>query len=85
MKVIVERTGGVTGAKLRGERSDQELSPEQRAAIAQLEQRSPDEIASQPGADYFVYRIEIEDEHGKRVVRAAESHVAPVLREIVRR
>lgn len=36
MKVVVERTGGFGGLKRRGERSGQDLSGEQRAALDQV-------------------------------------------------
>jgi hypothetical protein len=36
MKLVVERTGGFTGVKRRGERNAEDLTPDQRAALDQL-------------------------------------------------
>jgi hypothetical protein len=79
MKVTVERQGGFGGVRRRGEIDGAHLSEEQRAALRQLPATSP---AADPGADRFIYKVEIEDEAGTKVLRIPESRIPPVLAKI---
>ncbi|MGO9848166.1 MAG: protealysin inhibitor emfourin [Methylocella sp.] len=72
MKLIVERSGGFAGMIRRGELDLSALSPEQQAALQKLlEGESP--ASTQPGADRFTFRIEVQDEHGTRSLTIPEA------------
>ena len=81
MRVVVERTGGFAGTRTRGERDGGALSPQQCAALEEIMKRPPD-FSHDPGADRFIYRIEVHDEHGTRQVTVPESALPQVLKEI---
>jgi len=71
MKLIVERSGGFAGMIRRGEQDLATLSPEQQAALQKLLREPP--VSTQPGADRFTYRIEVQDEHGTRRLTIPET------------
>jgi len=81
MKVVVERTGGFAGVRRRGERDQNSLSAQQRAALDQVMNR-PSRAAPDPGADRFVYRVEVHDENGTKQVTVPESALPQVLKDI---
>jgi hypothetical protein len=72
MKLIVERSGGFAGMTRRGEQDLATLSPEQQAALQKLLGGAPPD-ATQPGADRFTYRIEVQDEQGTRSLTVPEA------------
>jgi hypothetical protein len=72
MKLIVERSGGFAGMTRRGEQDLATLSPQQHAALQKLLGEVPP-VSTQPGADRFTYRIEVQDEHGTRSLTVPET------------
>ncbi len=94
MRLVVQRSGGFAGLSRRGELSDQELSSEQRAALARViespennanaKQGEQPEVGRAVGADEFMYRLDIEDDSGKRSITLPESKMPAELKSIVR-
>ncbi|HXT79899.1 MAG TPA: protealysin inhibitor emfourin [Acetobacteraceae bacterium] len=80
MKVTVERHGGFAGFHCGATVEGDALSAEQREALAAVQSAGP--APADPGADHFVYKIEIEDEGGKQVLRVPESRMPSVLAKI---
>ena len=87
MKLVVTRSGGFAGLKRRGERNDEDLLPEQRAALDQVIQDfgRPDSPAppADPGADRFTYRLDIQDDRGTRSISLPEFKMPMELKNIV--
>ena len=81
MKLVVERSGGFAGAKRRGERDGSVLSPQQHADLKQIIERAPS-LPPDPGADRFIYRIEVHDESGTTQVTVPESAMPQFLKDI---
>ncbi|WP_036260949.1 protealysin inhibitor emfourin [Methylocapsa aurea] len=89
MKIIVERSGGFAGAILRGERDGAALSPEQRQALERMLDEAPPRVPPGTGpelqADRFVYKVEMQDETGVRVMTVPEARMPPCLAGIAAR
>lgn len=87
MKLVITRSGGFAGLKRRGERDGEDLSPEQRAALDKVVRDfgQPDSPAppSDPGADRFAYRLDIQDEGGTTSISLPESRMPMELKSIV--
>ena len=91
MKLTVERTGGFGGLKRHGERSGEELSVDQRAALDRIVKDHETGSSAgalpgapeNPGADQFTYRIEIEDENGTRSITLPDVKMPKELKGIV--
>jgi hypothetical protein len=73
MKVVIVRSGGFAGMTRRGERDFSELSPEDQEALQKLLEAGAPRSPAQTGADRFVYKIEVQDEHGTRSVTVPET------------
>ncbi len=61
MRVRIERRGGLAGRPAVGEREETELTPAERAALADL-LRKPPPTTPAPGADRFHYKVRVEDQ-----------------------
>ncbi len=84
MKLIIERSGGFVASsrKPRGERDGSALSAEQRAALDTVMQHK----SSNPPptrSEQFTYRVEVQDENGKREVTVPEADLPQSLKDIV--
>jgi hypothetical protein len=79
MKIIVERSGGFAGMIRRGEQDLSTLLPEQLAALQKLLDGGEAPASTQPGADRFTYRIEVQDEHGTRSLTVSEALMPAIL------
>lgn len=81
MRITVERSGGFAGLIRRGEKDLAALVPEQQAALQKLlEEIAPS--AAPEGADRFMFKIEIHDEHGVRTLTIPEAKMPPCLAAI---
>lgn len=87
MKLSITRSGGFAGLKRRGERDSKDLSPEQLAALDKVVRDfgQPDSPPppTDPGADRFTYRLDIQDESGTRSISLPESKMPIELKSIV--
>jgi hypothetical protein len=87
MKLLVTRNGGLAGLKRRGERDGADLSPDQRAALDKVVrdfgQPGSPAPPTDPGADRFTYRLDIQDEGGTRSISLPESKMPMELKSIV--
>jgi hypothetical protein len=83
MKLIIERSGFVASSKKpRGEREGGALSAEQRAALdAIMQRKSPYPPATR--SEQFTYRVEVQDENGKKEYTVPESDLPQSLKDIV--
>jgi hypothetical protein len=81
MKVKIVRSGGFAGLIRSGEKDFSALSPEQKEALRELLSAGV-EAPPQRGADRFVYKIEVQDEHGIRSMNVAESAMPACLARI---
>jgi hypothetical protein len=82
MKIVVTRSGGWP-PPLRGEADGTELSREQTQALESLFARP--EFQAGPGADMFVYKIEVQDETGVRSIIVPQERMPKSLSEIATR
>ena len=82
MKIVVERSGGFAGIRRRGERDGSALSEEQRAALKKLMDTAAPPEKPAPGADRFIYRIEIQEESGTKQITGPEAAVPRSIAEI---
>jgi len=82
VKVVVERSGGFAGIRRRGERDGNALSADQLAALKKLMDAAAPPEKPAPGADRFMYRIEIQDESGTKQITVPESAVPPSIAKI---
>jgi len=82
MKIIVERSGGFAGMIRRGEKDLAALLPEEKAALERLLGESAPSPAPAEGADRFIFKIEIEDEHGVRSLTIPEAKMPACLAAI---
>ncbi len=84
---MVTRNGGLAGLKRRGERDGADLSPDQRAALDKVVrdfgQPGSPAPPTDPGADRFTYRLDIQDEGGTRSISLPESKMPMELKSIV--
>jgi hypothetical protein len=83
MKIAVERQGGFAGLRRRGEREGVDLSPEQKSAIKDL-RLAGHTLPPDPGADRFIYKVEIDDGGQTEVFRVPESRFPAALRVIAK-
>jgi hypothetical protein len=82
MKIIVERSGGFAGLVRRGEKDLAALLPEQLAALQKLLQEGAPPNGPPGGADRFIFKIELEDEHGVRSLTVPEAKMPACLAAI---
>jgi hypothetical protein len=82
MKIIVERSGGFAGLVRRGEKDLAALLPEQLAALEKLLSEGAPSPALPEGADRYIFKIEIEDEHGVRSLTIPEAKMPACLAAI---
>ena len=78
MKIQVESFGGIVG-HLRGERSDEQLTPEQTDAVATLRNNPPRPVSAGPAPRY---RVTVEDEHGRHEIGVSEEDMPDALASI---
>lgn len=83
MKVIVTRSGGFAGMIRRGEKDFSDLAPEQKEALRKLLKAGAPPAPAATGADRFVFRIEVRDEHGTRSLTVPETLMPASLARIV--
>lgn len=62
MRIRIERQGGLAGRPATGERTEADLTPEERREAEGL-LRAPPSAAPSPGADRFSYRVTIEHDN----------------------
>jgi hypothetical protein len=82
MKIVVERSGGFAGLVRRGEKDLAALLPEQQAALQKVLEEGATPDSPPAGADRFVFKIEIEDEHGVRSLTIPETKMPACLAAI---
>ncbi len=82
MKITVERSGGFAGLIRRGEKDLAALLPEQLAALEKLLSEGAPSAPPPEGADRFMFKIEIHDEHGVRTLTIPEAKMPPSLAAI---
>jgi len=89
MRVILERTGGFAGIKLRTSLDSESLTESQARCLRELVEKSrffdlPLELhAPNSGADRFQYRVTVESEKGSHTVVASETAVPPEMRPLL--
>lgn len=83
MKLRIERQGGLIGRPAAGERDMQDLNVAQREALDRIVRSHPDPTAS-PGADRFMYTIELKNDDGstQTSIKVPEEQMPDVLASI---
>ena len=89
MRILLERTGGFAGVKLKATLDEESLPPRQAQHLRKLLEESrffelPLRIEA-PGSrpDRFQYRLTVENNNGVHTVQAAEEAVSPAMRALL--